>query len=291
MSDPFVPIFQSVAAGPCFEQALVLEARGFDYELRSEGLILQLAVPPADAARARQELEHYRTENVPLPAAPGLPISGGGGVGAIAYVVALLAITWFDDRALFGHDWFEAGKVDGVLIRAGEWWRPFTALTLHADAAHLFGNLVFGVLFGYAAGQLLGSGVAWFSILIAGALGNAVNTFIQAPEHTSVGASTAVFAALGIVSAFVWRLQRRFGRQWPQRWAALIVGGVLLTLLGIGDEHTDIVAHLAGFLSGVAAGWAWGMLGHRVLEDSLQRVLGFVTAVILAVAWAAALNG
>jgi hypothetical protein len=66
---------------------------------------------------------------------------------------------------------------------------------------------------------------------------------------------------------------------------------VLLTLLGIGDEHTDIVAHLAGFLSGVAAGWAWGMLGHRVLEDSLQRVLGFVTAAILAVAWAAALNG
>jgi hypothetical protein len=199
MSDPFVPIFQSVAAGPCFEQALVLEARGFDYELRSEGLILQLAVPPADAARAREELEHYRIENVPAGGAR-IAISGGGG-GGRSPTVALLAITWFDDRALFGHDWFEAGKVDGVLIRAGEWWRPFTALTLHADAAHLFGNLVFGVLFGYAAGQLLGSGVAWFSILIAGALGNAVNTFIQAPEHTSVGASTAVFAALGIVSA------------------------------------------------------------------------------------------
>ena len=291
MSDLYVPIFQSVAAGPCFENALVLEARGFDYELRADGALLQLAVPPADADRARVELEHYHLENVPAPAVPGLAMSGGGGAGVLAYVLALLAITWFDDRAVLGHDWFEAGKLDGALFRAGEWWRPITALTLHGDAGHLFGNLIFGSLFGYAAGQLLGSGVAWLSILAAGAVGNALNAFIQGPEHTSVGASTAVFAALGIVSAFVWRHQSRVGRGWAHRWAALIAGGVLLTLLGVGDEHTDIVAHLTGFTSGVVAGWLWGMLGHRAPALMIQRTCGLAAAALLTVAWIGALGG
>jgi hypothetical protein len=164
MSDPFVPIFQSVAAGPCFEQALVLEARGFDYELRSEGSILQLAVPPPTRhARARSS-SNYRIENVPLARrAADCRSRAAAAPEAIAFVVALLAITWFDDRALFGHDWFRGRQGRRRAQSAPvEWWRPLTALTLHADAAHLFGNLVFGVLFGYAAGQLLGSGVAWF---------------------------------------------------------------------------------------------------------------------------------
>jgi membrane associated rhomboid family serine protease len=252
--------------------------------------VLELAVPQADVDRARGELEQYRRENAPVAAVPGLPDTGGGGAGVLAYVVALLAITWLDDRAVFGHDWFEAGKLDGALFRAGDWWRPITALTLHADAGHLFGNLVFGVLFGYAAGQLLGAGVAWFSILVAGAVGNALNAWIQAPTHTSVGASTAVFAALGIVSAFAWRHQLRAGRRWAQRWAELIAGGVLLTLLGVGDEHTDIVAHLTGFLSGVVAGWAWGMLGRPAPHHALQGLLGLAAAALLAAAWVGALS-
>jgi len=290
MSDPLIPIFRSGAAGPCFENALVLEARGFDYELRSDGASLEIAVPPADAERARVELEHYRLENAPVPPAPGLRMEGGGGVGVFGFVIALLGVAWLDGRAALGQDWFDAGRMSAAFVHAGEWWRPVTALTLHADAAHLFGNLVFGVLFGYAAGQLLGAGVAWFSILIAGALGNVLNAFVQAPSHTSVGASTAVFAALGIVSAYVWRHQRRFGRHWAQRWAALIAGAVLLTLLGVGDEHTDIVAHLTGFVSGVVAGGAWAMLGERAPRRAVQEALGLAAASLLVLAWAAALH-
>ena len=72
-----------------------------------------------------------------------------------------------------------------------------TALGLHADSVHLAGNLVFGLVFGFLAGERLGWGLAWFGMLLAGALGNTLNAFVQAPDHTSVGASTAVFATLG----------------------------------------------------------------------------------------------
>ena len=80
------------------------------------------------------------------------------------------------------------------LIRAGEWWRTFTALGLHADPLHLAGNLIYGLIFGFLAGQLLGWGLAWSGLLLAGALGNLLNAFLQAPTHSSIGASTAVFA-------------------------------------------------------------------------------------------------
>ena len=290
MPEPAIPIFRSIAAGPCFEHALVLEARGFDYELRADGSALEIAVAPEDAERARRELEEYRRENAPVALPPRLHAGEGGGAGVFGYLIAVLLITWLDEHATFARDWFQAGKMDGGLLRSGEWWRPITALTLHGDAAHLLGNLVFGGLFGYAAGQLLGSGVAWFSILLAGALGNALNAFLQAPAHTSVGASTAVFGALGIVSAYVVRHQRRFAGHWAQRWAALVAGAVLLTLLGVGDEHTDIVAHLTGFASGALIGWTWGMLGHRAPRQSLQAAFGAGAVALLAAAWSAALS-
>lgn len=290
MSEPAIPIFRSIAAGPCFEHALVLEARGFDYELRSDGAALEIAVSPEDADRARLELDEYHRENAPGPVVQRLS-SAGGGAGVLGYVAALLLVTWLDDRAAFGRDWFEAGRLESALVRAGEWWRAITALTLHADAGHLLGNLAFGSLFGYAAGQLLGSGIAWFSILVAGALGNAINALVQGPGHISVGASTAVFGALGIVSAYVARHQRRLAGRWAQRWAALVAGAVLLTLLGVGDEHTDIVAHLTGFASGALVGWTWGMLGPLAPRPRLQAVFGGAAVALLAAAWGAALSG
>ena len=53
-----------------------------------------------------------------------------------------------------------AGMVDGAAIRAGEVWRPFTALTLHSDLLHLVSNLFFGALFVSLLFQMLDNGGA-----------------------------------------------------------------------------------------------------------------------------------
>jgi rhomboid protease GluP len=78
-------------------------------------------------------------------------------------------------------------------------------LSLHADPLHLMSNLASGVIFGIFVAQILGSGVAWLTILLAGALGNALNALVQSPEHTATGASTAIFGALGILSGYMRR--------------------------------------------------------------------------------------
>src|SRR5437867_1402599 len=39
-----------------------------------------------------------------------------------------------------------AGMMDSAQVAHGQWWRLFTAMWLHADAAHLAANVTFGVL-------------------------------------------------------------------------------------------------------------------------------------------------
>jgi len=61
----------------------------------------------------------------------------------------------------------DAGALVAGPTRGGEFWRAVTALTLHLDVGHLLANLGFGTVFGLLAGQLLGAGVAWATVLAA----------------------------------------------------------------------------------------------------------------------------
>ena len=86
-------------------------------------------------------------------------------------------------------------QANAGLIRSGQIWRFVTTLTLHVDLQHLSANAVIGGLVGPFAGQLLGCGLAWANILIAGVVGNFFNAWIRPPT---------VFSALGIVARIVW---------------------------------------------------------------------------------------
>jgi membrane associated rhomboid family serine protease len=141
---------------------------------------------------------------------------------------------------------------DGVLQR-GEWWRPATALTLHADLGHLVANLVAGVFVTSALAQRIGGANAILATLSAGILGNVLAVLIryQSPIP-SIGASTAVFGALGLLCALPGVL-RHLGRR-RMRWVPLATGIAVLGIYGSGGAQTDVIAHATGF----AAGWLIG---------------------------------
>ena len=77
------------------------------------------------------------------------------------------------------------------------------------------------------AGRLVGSGVTWFSVVVASAAANFLNTSLLESTHRAIGASTAVFAALGLVSGFAWRAKLMAQDRWPLRLGP-IVGGIAL---------------------------------------------------------------
>ena len=80
---------------------------------------------------------------------------------------------------------------------AGEWWRAVTALTLHADLAHVLANAVAIAIFLGAVARRLGPALATWLALAAGVAGNVLTALVAGGGHVSLGASTAVFGALG----------------------------------------------------------------------------------------------
>jgi len=286
-----VVLFESARPREAAERALVLQSVGIPHEVVSDGRTSLLVVPADEAERARGELAAWRRENRDWRPARPMPsfrrLNPWPGLAGYLTLVCLFA--WASAQSLWGLDWFGAGRVNAALVRDGEWWRTVTALTLHIDLGHITASLVFGVGFGLFAGHYLGAGVAWLAILAAGGLGNAVNALIQPPGHNSVGASTAIFGALGLIAAIAWRRRLYPQDRWVYRLGPIVGAVALLAYTGSGGERTDVGAHLTGFLCGGALGLACARLDTDWLAEArIQLSAGLVTVGMIALSWALA---
>jgi rhomboid protease GluP len=274
----------------CREAGLVLEAKSVPYDLVELDGSWVLLVAPATAQIARGELIRYAAERSIVRESPATIIPfAGAGTGAAIYGSVLLMTAYCAGTQMFGIDWLASGALDARA--GGEWWRAITALTLHLDQAHLLSNLLFGVGVGILAGRVFGPGVAWASILGTGALSNYLDMLIAPSTHRAVGASTAVFAALGLLSGFAWRQRLGLRERFRYRWAPLFAGVCLLAFLGAGDQHVDVLGHALGFMTGVASGWIYaraGLLQNR--SRGLQAGMGAAALGVIVAAWAIALH-
>jgi membrane associated rhomboid family serine protease len=291
MTDDLVLVYESRNRQAVSDRALVLHSLGIPYQMLDGESGLVLLVPGDAAERAKFEIWQYEQENLPRlkPSRMPLPRYQDGVAGVIVYITVLCAVAWLAGESTFGRDWYTAGRVDGALIRQGEWWRAMTALTLHGGIRHLLGNLGFGALFGYFAGRLLGSGVAWFTIVAAATVANLLNTILLESAHRSIGASTAVFAALGLLAGYVWRSRFMLQDRWPYRIGPIVGGIALLAYTGTGDENTDIGAHLTGFVCGFTAGILLTAVKNFLTLRLTQVLAAAVTIASLAFAWFIAL--
>ncbi len=291
MEEDLRVVFESRNRRSCSDRALVLAALRIPHQLIDDGASAVLVVPAEHSARAVEELRLYDEENPPLRPKKRKRVTYQNALpGVIGYFLVVCAVAGLAGYSMLGRDWFAAGSVDGELIRNGEWWRTITALTLHADAKHLVGNLVFGVLFGIFAGRLLGSGVAWLAIVVAAALGNSANTLLLESAHRSIGASTAVFAALGLVAGYVWRGQLMAQDRWSTRYGPIVGGLALLMYTGTGGPNTDIGAHLLGFICGFGIGMLLIALGPVPVDRRAQGVAGGIALLLVITAWGVALR-
>ena len=286
-----VEVFRSFWRSACEERGFVLHAVGIESQVAWLGRAWAVLVPAAQRSAALAQLEHYERENPPRrrPVVPE-PLHGGAWVGSLAYAAVILWVGYLAGGLALESNWLDAGALLAGRTRDGEYWRALTALTLHLDIGHLLANLGFGVVFGLLAGQLLGAGIAWATVLGAATAANLVNAFLQPATHSSVGASTAVFATLGLLAAYSWRTRCDAGDRWAYRWAPLVAGVILLGITGAGGERTDVLAHLTGFATGAAAGVSHAAL--RVPRGAVaQGMAGLLALAALAGAWALALAG
>ncbi len=284
-------VFESHNRQQCSDRALVLASAQIPYQMVDDGQSCAIVVPAERSAAAVEELRLYEDENPPVRPKPRKPIVYQDALpGVVGYVLVVCVVAGMAGYSYFGVDWFLAGRVDGNLIREGEWWRTITALTLHSGVRHLLGNLVFGVFFGIFAGRLLGAGVAWLAVVVAAAFGNVANTLLLDSAHRSIGASTAVFATLGLLAGYVWRGQFMAQDRWSTRFGPIIGGLALLMFTGTGDENTDIGAHLLGFVCGFGMGMFLTVIGKMPAPPRVQIAAGSIALGLIAIAWTVALT-
>lgn len=276
------------------EATLVLSALEFEHALTRSNDNWRLRVPASQAVAAAAELAAYDNERLapPIGLRPIDELSTGWN-GVIAYGVLLLLVATLARQGVLDLDWFGSGRLDAGRVVAGEWWRAVTALTLHTDLSHLASNIIFGSFFGLYVGRYLGAGFGWAAILLGGTAGNVVNAWIQPASHLAIGASTSVFAALGLLSAFTWRRGYWHNTPWKVRIAPVTAAVCLLaftgTGAGTGSDNVDVMAHLTGFLAGFGLG-IWLALSRLPRGEKPQQIVAILAAGLIAGAWVSAFS-
>jgi rhomboid protease GluP len=276
--------------------ALVLDSRAIPCCIRREDAGWLLFVPPEQLLKARHELSLYMEKNRNWP--PQLPPPRAMIENTLPTISVLVLLATFHNLTLIGvslpdHGYLdlpELGLAHANAILDGQWWRLVTALTLHANLAHLASNLAIGGTFIIFLCRELGSGLSWSLLLSTGILGNLLNAIVQSPDHRSVGASTAVFGAVGIFAAIS---MIRYRQQLFKRWLVPVAAGLaLLALLGAEGKQTDLGAHLFGFVFGIVLGTSAELLICRFGRPggAMNSLLAMASAALVLTAWWAAIE-
>jgi len=182
-----------------------------------------------------------------------------------------------------------AGIADSTRFEAGDWWRLFTAVTLHHDLAHLAANCGIGLLLFGLAGARYGLGLSLLAAYGAGVAGNIAGWFIYEPPYSSLGASGMVMGALGLLIARPLIGQGLPVLQRKRLLVALSVGVMLFLLLGA-NPQSDMVAHAGGFAAGLWFGWLIRRNHSPERKAANNRLALIAFILLLLVTWGLALR-
>ena len=283
------------------ERGLVVAAMDLPYWIEREDgawvlFVEENAHGQAAAALAEFEAEEQARVHVQKPEPLVIP--------KLALALTLVAMVIFYRMQTGANPvLIERGVAVDARILHGEWWRCFTALTLHGGVEHLVSNLGLAVFAFAFAFSRFGTGAGLLGAVLGGAIGNLLNAFAHAAKpHASLGSSTALFASLGLLAGgeLAARLMHRATRTGWQLLVPVGAGLAFLSLYGgagsnrdgtpiMDTGNVDLMAHLFGLVAGVVLGSVLFAAGlRRGARAWVQAVCGGAVIVVLAAAWMAA---
>jgi rhomboid protease GluP len=242
-----------------FQHSLVVLAIGKDCWLVPADDGHHLRVNAYELAPVLQQLTCFDRERLGWPPrlfVDAVPVIKRMPISPLIWVLVVFAVFWLQER--------RAGFTDTGLLDArrvsehAEWWRAASALWLHKDIGHLVSNAGSGLLVFSAVVFTFGLRKGWGLLAISAISGNLAAVWIHfGSDYRSLGASTAIFAGLGLLTGRAVRVMSQSGH--PHRWRTMIVpllaGLAVLALFGAGGVNIDILAHATGFASGLGIGF------------------------------------
>ncbi len=234
-----------------------------------------LLVADLDHAPALKAIHQYRIENRNWPwqrkvLQPGILFDWG----SIAWAFLLVFFYWLDARIGLRAE----GVMDPTAVAQGQWWRLFTAVWLHADAAHLAANTTIGlVLLGFTMGRY-GTGAGLLTAYLAGAggMGAPASLPASARSHPLAGEEASVPKQ---EAATAQPVQTTSGAKYK---LGGILGGIMLfVMLGL-TPGTDLAAHAGGFFTGLVVGGIMALSDANSHSGRANLVCGglFVAGVV-----------
>ncbi|MEX0865682.1 MAG: rhomboid family intramembrane serine protease [Acidimicrobiia bacterium] len=162
-----------------------------------------------------------------------------------------------------------------ALVAAGEWWRIFTPVLLHASTMHILFNMWALWVLGPQVERGVGTWPFVGLYLAAAGVGGVFAFYLGDLTDIAVGASGAIFGLFGIWLNWAFRRRNTMqGRAMLRQigFLLLINATIPFILRGVAWE-----AHLGGMIAGFVIGEIWSRITG-------PRVIALRTAVALAVA-------
>ena len=239
------------------EHGLVILAMGQPYWLVPTADRFVLLVETAVFAPALLQLQRFRRESLHWPPAP-LTNANAPAIDFLTPALwVLLIVATFLTQSNYPTLRLVGALESHALFNRAEWWRPVTALFLHADAGHLVANAGSGFLVFLAVLATFGRLRGWLLVTCAAIVGNIAAAAAQARSpYSSIGASTAIFGGLGLLTGRAIAVARHAPPHQRAKavWVSLGTGLCVLALYGAGGPNVDLGAHLGGFISGLLIG-------------------------------------
>ncbi len=265
---------------------LILESQHIRPVIEHRDNRLTILVPENDYVPARQSIHSYYSENRFFGIKKKIkefetdPFKS---MTALFYILTLCSIHFFLTRQnVHYHAVMEFGS-SALYILQGELFRVVTALMLHSDARHLVSNCAGIIIFCAPVLNLAGYGAGTLALLASGAMGNLINAYAYKTAHLSIGASTFIMSAAGLLAAYrvVYTTPNLF-----RKLAGLVAGATLVGMFSSG-ENTDVSAHIFGFISGFCIGLPFFLFNPPVRSGGhpRERLYLVVAGSILIAAW------
>lgn len=187
----------------------------------------------------------------------GLAAGLGPVTSVIMGVTIAIQVLYYLDVSLWARIG-DALALGNAATSAGQWWRLFTVVLIHAGFTHLLFNMWALYVLGPQVEREVGPGPYLALYLSCAAAGSALAVVLGNPRDVTVGASGAIFGLFGVWLASAYRRRRtRAGRAMFNQFVVLLAINAAIPLF---IPNVSWEGHLGGLVAGFGIGYLWSRL-------------------------------
>jgi rhomboid protease GluP len=139
------------------------------------------------------------------------------------------------------------GQVNAYVIYNGWYYQLFTSMFVHANIAHIAGNMLFLLVFGFRAEEMFSLPEYLAIYFLGGLTGNLLSLLLLPLYVPSVGASGAIFAVFGAATIYSRHTV-------SQSIIGALIYAFFLLFLSSGPGVNNF-AHIGGLVAGLGIGY------------------------------------